>query len=95
MLEARLLVKVAGAYALWQFDQDGQDEALGIIEEAISTAADSPYWEIILESFRDFEDKEGYLRSLIDSLCLAIGDKIHRRNLQIADLKRQLNQART
>lgn len=33
------------------------------------------------------------LENLINDLCSAIGDKIHRRNLQITDLKRQLETA--
>jgi len=33
-----------------------------------------------------------WLGGLINQLCTSIGDKVHRRNLQIADLKRQLRE---
>ena len=145
MLEARLLVKLAGARTMWHMHHT--NDAQDIISDAVNMAVDTK-WEdeittiLIMPGMRNYEDimtevlssypgvtKEniydtdeqfhykhpdaitelrrlcsesdkqyedyvsGQLDYFIESLTNAISDKIHRRNLQIADLKRKLGNA--
>lgn len=105
MLEARLLVKLAKAQGYCEsgrFNLYRQSlcEALAMAtdtewEDAITVIV--PDEEIIKRACESHKKDDSEVRHMVpevddilESLCTAIGDKVHRRNLQIADLKRDI-----
>lgn len=74
------------------------DSHPGATEENIIDGKSEFYWkftEVCSKSDQEYNNTVIVkLEALIDWICSAIGDKIHRRNLQIADLKGQLETRR-